>query len=199
MTQETPTMSSREIAELCGKQHRHVLRDIEKLNLTYERLSLPKVGQGYYTLTNTGDQQHREYYLTKEQTLDLVTGYNVDMRIKINRRWLALEQATANVAYHEDLRLQYARKDLKERLATLDNAEQLLIKVDMARQKALNDLGDLSEFDQRMIAKYGDKYPIRTKAATTKLENMMVVEPEIDPDISRMIDEALEGLDNEIS
>lgn len=195
----TQTMGSREIAELCGKQHRHVLRDIEKLNLTYERLPLPKVGQGYYTLPNTGDQQHREFYLTKEQTLDLITGYRADIRIKINRRWLALEQATANVAYHEDLRLQFARKELKERLDALDNAEQLLIKAEMARQKALDDLGDLSEFDQRMIAKYGDKYPIRKKAVETKIENMMVVEPEIDPDISRMIDEALEGIDDEIA
>lgn len=192
----TQTISSREIAELCGKSHRNVLVDIDKLNTTYERLSLLKIQQGYYTTPKTGRQQHREFYLTKEQTLDLITGYRADIRIKINRRWLALEQATANVAYHEDLRLQFARKELKERLDALDNAEQLLIKAEMARKKAL---GDLSEFDQRMIAKYGDKYPIRMKAVATKIENMMVVEPKIDPDISRMIDEALEGLDDEIA
>lgn len=192
-------MGSREIAELCGKSHRNVLVDIDKLNTTYERLSLLKIQQGYYTTPKTGRQQHREFYLTKEQTLDLITGYRADIRIKINRRWLALEQATANVAYHEDLRLQFARKELKERLDALDNAEQLLIKAEVARRKALDELGDLSEFDQRMIAKYGDKYPIRMKAVATKIENMMVVEPEIDPDISRMIDEALEGLDDEIA
>ena len=66
----TQTMGSREIAELCGKSHRHVLRDVEKLNLNYERLSLPKIEQGYYTTPKTGSQQHREFYLTKEQTLD---------------------------------------------------------------------------------------------------------------------------------
>lgn len=192
-------MGSREIAELCGKSHRNVLVDIDKPNTTYERLSLLKIQQGYYTTPKTGRQQHREFYLTKEQTLDLITGYRADIRIKINRRWLALEQATANVAYHEDLRLQYARKEVLERLEHLDHAEQLLRQAEEARQKVLAELGDLSEFDQRMIAKYGDKYPIRTKAAATKLENMMVVEPEIDPEISRMIDEALEGLDDEIA
>ena len=195
----TQTMGSREIAELCGKSHRHVLRDVEKLNLNYERLSLPKIEQGYYTTPKTGSQQHREFYLTKEQTLDLVTGYNVEIRININRRWLALEQAVANVAYHEDLRLQFARKEVLERLKALDDTEQLLIKAETARRKALDELGDLSEFDQRMIAKYGDKYPIRTKAVATKIENMMVVEPKIDLDISRMIDEALDGLDDEIA
>ena len=93
--QNTPTMSSREIAELCEKEHRHVLRDIDNLNETYEKMGLPKVGQGYYTTPNTGNQQYREYLLTKEQCIDLITGYRADLRIRINRRWQQLEQATA--------------------------------------------------------------------------------------------------------
>ena len=95
--QNTPTMSSREIAELCDKEHRHVLRDIDNLNETYEKIPLPKVGQGYYTTPNTGNQQHREYLLTKEQCIDLITGYRADLRIKINRRWQELEKAISLV------------------------------------------------------------------------------------------------------
>lgn len=170
----TQTMSSREIAELCGKQHKHVCRDIGKLDENYARLGLPKVGRSSYIQENNG-REHREYHLTREQTLDLVSGYNLAMRIKINRRWLELEQAVANVAYHEDLRLQYARKELFERLEELDNAKQLIRQAEVARQKALSRLGDLLEFDQRMIAKYGDKYPIRPKAAAVELENTIVV------------------------
>ena len=41
---DDPTMSSREIATLCDKEHRHVLRDIDNLNETYEKMGLPKVG-----------------------------------------------------------------------------------------------------------------------------------------------------------
>ena len=47
--QNTPTMSSREIAELCDKEHRNVCRDIENLNATYEQMGMPKVGQTPYT------------------------------------------------------------------------------------------------------------------------------------------------------
>ena len=43
-------------------------------------MGLPKVGQGYYTTPNTGNQQYREYLLTKEQCIDLITGYRADVR-----------------------------------------------------------------------------------------------------------------------
>ncbi|QIM65240.1 Rha family transcriptional regulator [Frederiksenia canicola] len=89
------TMSSREIAKLCGKEHRHVLRDIENLNQTYEEMGLPKIGQGYYTHPNTGNQQHREFLLSREQCVDLITGYRTDVRIRINRRWQELESQQA--------------------------------------------------------------------------------------------------------
>ena len=91
LKQTAQTMSSREIAQLCEKQHGHVCRDIEQLNQTYEQMGLSKIGQGYYTHPSTGSQQHREFLLTKEQSIDLVTGYRADIRIRINRRWAELE------------------------------------------------------------------------------------------------------------
>ena len=89
--QSNKTMSSREIAQLCDKEHRNVLRDIDLLNETYTHMGLPKIEQGYYTHPSTGSQQHREFLLTKEQSIDLVTGYRADIRIRINRRWQELE------------------------------------------------------------------------------------------------------------
>lgn len=91
LTTINQTMSSREIAELTNKEHRSVLRDIDKLNEHYTNLGMHKVVQGSYTLPSTGNQQHRCYELTKMQTIDLMTGYNIELRIKINRRWEELE------------------------------------------------------------------------------------------------------------
>lgn len=84
------TMSSREIAELTGKRHDHVCRDIELLNETLAQESLPKVGESIYVADN--GQSYREYLLSKEQTIDLMTGYNRNLRVRINRRWQELEQ-----------------------------------------------------------------------------------------------------------
>ena len=82
-------MTSREIAELAGKQHGHVVRDIELLNETLMQESLSIIGESFYTADN--GQTYREFLLTKEQTIDLMTGYSRNLRVRINRRWAELE------------------------------------------------------------------------------------------------------------
>lgn len=71
---EVKTMSSREIAQLCQKRHDNVCNDIRILNETYEKMGLLKIKDTLYTNEQNG-QQYREYLLTKEQSIDLVTGY----------------------------------------------------------------------------------------------------------------------------
>ena len=87
---EVKTMSSREMAQLCQKRHDNVCNDIRILNETYEKMGLLKIKDTLYTNEQNG-QQYREYLLTKEQSIDLVTGYNRELRIAINRRWQELE------------------------------------------------------------------------------------------------------------
>ncbi len=132
------TMSSREIADLCNKDHRHVLRDIDDLNATYEVMALPKVGQSNYTADN--GQSYRQYLLNKEQTIDLITGYRADIRIRINRRWQELEaQASAPVipaTLSEALRLAADQAELIEhqqsRLALVEPKAAALDVIDSA-------------------------------------------------------------------
>lgn len=88
---EEQTMSSREIAALTGKRHDHVCRDIVKLEISYEEMSLPKVGEREYR--NERGQTYREFLLTKLQCFDLMTGYSAELRIKVNRRWNELENS----------------------------------------------------------------------------------------------------------
>ena len=90
------TMSSFEIAKLTGKQHKHVMRDIRDLNIGYENLHLPNFGQMFkITELPNGAKRNDPYFeLTKMQTFDLLTGYNTELRIKVNRRWAELEALT---------------------------------------------------------------------------------------------------------
>lgn len=91
-------MSSREISQLTGKRHDHVLRDIDNLNVKYTEMGLPKIGDTPYT-NPQNSQTYRECFLDKMQTLDLMTGYSIEMRIKVNRRWQELENYVNSEEY----------------------------------------------------------------------------------------------------
>ncbi|MBT0780584.1 phage regulatory protein/antirepressor Ant [Paracoccus sp. pheM1] len=84
------TMSSREIAELCEKQHKHVLRDIETM---LEQIAEPKFGPSDFASTykdSTG-RTLKEYRLPKDLTVTLITGYRADLRYKVVKRLEQLE------------------------------------------------------------------------------------------------------------
>ncbi|AGZ34684.1 phage-encoded protein [Pseudomonas sp. VLB120] len=86
-------MSSREIADLTGKQHFHVKRDIEKL--------LADLGEDASTFGCTYlDGQNRtqtEYRLDREHTDCLLTGYSAAMRMAVIKRWRELEEGSGRV------------------------------------------------------------------------------------------------------
>ena len=74
-----PRMSSREIAELCEKQHKHILRDIRQM---LDEIGGSKFGPSDF-LSEYQDSQGKcrtEYLLPKDLTVTLVTGYHADLR-----------------------------------------------------------------------------------------------------------------------
>jgi phage regulator Rha-like protein len=90
-----PTMSSNEIADLTGKRHDHVMRDIRAMLGELHGTEAPKFG-GYYTAEN--GKQNPCFNLPKRETLILVSGYSVAMRAKIIDRWQELESAKPDPA-----------------------------------------------------------------------------------------------------
>lgn len=81
------TMSSVEIAELTGKRHDHVIRDIR--NLLVQGVAAPNFGESTYKDAN---QQYRPCFnLTKKGCLILASGYDAKLREKIIDRWEELE------------------------------------------------------------------------------------------------------------
>jgi len=84
------TMSSLEIAELTGKRHDNVVRDIKAM---FEQLGdsegLLKSEDTYVNPQN--GQKYKCYSLPKEETICLIAGYNVQVRMRIIKRWQELE------------------------------------------------------------------------------------------------------------
>lgn len=86
------TMSSREIAELTGKQHKDVIRDIrvmiealKKDGADLRHVAEEKDGRGYTSC----------FHLDRELTETLLTGYSIPLRRRVIARLHELEQQQA--------------------------------------------------------------------------------------------------------
>ena len=93
LTNTSQTMSSLEIAELTGKEHKDVLRDIRTTIAQYEQfLSKEQIcamlKESSYLVNNRAQPM---FELNKQASLDIVTGYSLEMRHKVNKRWQELE------------------------------------------------------------------------------------------------------------
>lgn len=92
------TMSSREIAELTGKRHDHVLRDIRTmLAELYGEDGVP--GFEDTQINPQNGQSYPIFSLPKREAMILVSGYSVAMRAKIIDRWQELEAQASKPAF----------------------------------------------------------------------------------------------------
>lgn len=83
------TMSSVEIAELTGKRHDHVIRDIRKMLADLGDPSPHFWGK----VPSNGGRPMEVANLPRRECLILVSGYSVELRAKIIDRWEELERA----------------------------------------------------------------------------------------------------------
>lgn len=95
----TVTMSSREVADLTGKQHHHVVRDI-KHNLAELNLDASKFGCIYLDASN---RKQTEYLLPPDLVMTLLTGYSVPLRHRVVTRLHELESVSRHDAIPKSL------------------------------------------------------------------------------------------------
>lgn len=135
------TMTSREIAELTGKQHSHVKRDIEsmckELGVHYPDL------ESVFTAANS--QKYTEYRLPKDETLCLVAGYDVKARMKIIKRWQELE-ATPKAPTIRD-----------PQLAAMVT---MLTQLDTVKQEQSRQAGEIESIKAKLIATADQFYTV---------------------------------------
>lgn len=80
-------MSSREISELTGKQHKNVKVDVEKMlsELKEDALNFQRI------YLDTMNRQQTEYLLDRDHVDCLLTGYSSRARMTVIKRWRELE------------------------------------------------------------------------------------------------------------
>lgn len=91
----SPTMSSKEIAELTGKRHDNVVRDIK--DMVSQILGHSSDLRNEQIQGVTVEKDHRGFikviHLDHSHTITLITGYDARQRKKVVDRWLELEHS----------------------------------------------------------------------------------------------------------
>jgi len=87
------TMTSLEIAELTGKQHKNLMRDIRNMEPAWVKVQGLKfeLSSRTYQLPNGGTKEVPCYVLTKTECLYIATKFNDEARAKLVLRWQELE------------------------------------------------------------------------------------------------------------
>ena len=153
---QTQTMSSREIAELTGKEHKNVLRDIREM-LEGLEINLAQFSAQY---KDSSGKQNLLFNLPKRECLILVSGYNIQLRAKIIDRWQELEQVTQTLADNAGVPKEVLIKDAKD--------DALLAKL----QASIDASKAKSELSKLKVEAAKEKYAEQSKvlhARTTKL------------------------------
>ncbi|MEI2271875.1 phage regulatory protein/antirepressor Ant [Sphingobacterium sp. ML3W] len=120
------TMSSREMAEMTGKQHAHVMQAIRKMELAWEKVNQSKFGLVEYT--DAKGEKRPEYQLSKKECLYIATKFNDEARAILINRWEELEnkpsspQSDAVVLANAFQILNNMVEDQKRLIAQKDNA-----------------------------------------------------------------------------
>lgn len=139
-------MSSLEIAQLIGKQHAHVMRDIR--SILEQGVAESNFGLGSYSDAN--GQNRPCYNLTKKGCLILASGYDAKLREKIIDRWEELETKEQLGDYTAQqplspseliLRLAQMNVENERKMKELsDNQQRLESEIEEIRQRTITDL-----------------------------------------------------------
>lgn len=129
-TEPQKTMTSLDIAEITGKQHKHVMEAIRKMEAAWERIS----GSNFRLTSRTVEQPNggtREipcYLLDKTEYLFIATKFNDEHRAKLVLRWKELEMEKVQPKSGAEMLLLYAQQmvEQEKRLSSMEGKQNLL-------------------------------------------------------------------------
>ena len=122
--QSNKTMSSREIATLCEKEHKNVIRDIRNM---LDSLDDSLLSHEYYQILTDERGYTSEILLNENLSINLVTGYNPTLRLRMVQHWQELRKPK-ELSRMELIEL--AMHAERERIALENKVEQLQPKAD---------------------------------------------------------------------
>lgn len=137
------TMTSREIAELTGKSHSNVMRDIRAMMDALEQDSNLNSVCKTTTYAGSNGQAYDQYELDKDTCLTLLLGYDAVARMKVVKRWQELEGGAAPA-----LNMRDPKQLVTAALQLIEVNQELQAKIDQQQQKIAVDAPKVEGFDR---------------------------------------------------
>ena len=138
-------MTSLEIAELTGKQHKNVMQAIRNMEPAWEKVTGLKfqLCEKSYLLANGVTKKQPFYQLTKTECLYIATKFNDEARAKLVLRWEELEMADGFATPHSALqrrrKMEEGRGQMSE-VRCLSEPKEILQLADHIMGEALSEL-----------------------------------------------------------
>lgn len=143
------TMSSREIAELTGKEHKNVLADVRKM--------LGELGKAAAEFSATAQTQGPNnsirtievFNLPKDLTITLVSGYNVQVRHRIVTRWMELEEKARGPMFKSPTSVMESMQQTMQALQLAMQKEQenqILLLENKVKDEVIEEMAPKAEF-----------------------------------------------------
>ena len=143
--QNQKRMSHREVAELTGKEARHVKRDCEVM---FIELGLDPEGYAQPWTHPQNSQTYIEYMLTRDLVETLITGYSIKLRHAVLQRWRELESQVSLPSYAIDDPIKRAEKWIEEakqkQLAIQERDHAIATKAEIGNRREATAMGRLS-------------------------------------------------------
>ena len=174
-------MSSREIAEITGKEHKNVMRD---LRLILDNLAELKNELGVYEANylDSNGQQRPMYLLDKKATLLIVSGYDVNLRLAIINRWEELESQNTTkvptnfiealesliIAEKQKEALMLESQEKQARIEKLIHNSKLYTVTELAKEVGLRSAQELNKVlsEKKIQYKVNETYVLSAKYAS---------------------------------
>ena len=143
--QNQKRMSHREVAELTGKEARHVKRDCEVM---FIELGLDPEGYAQPWTHPQNSQTYIEYMLTRDLVETLITGYSIKLRHAVLQRWRELESQVSLPSYAIDDPIERAKKWIEEekqkQLVIQERDHAIATKAEIGSRREATAMGRLS-------------------------------------------------------
>ncbi|EFD0872100.1 Rha family transcriptional regulator [Escherichia coli] len=133
------TMSTRQIAELTGKNHKDVMRDFRRMIDSLEKgseLAGRNFALGYFVESSYFDKNNQSrpmYELDEDLCNTLVMGYDAPLRFKVAKEWRLMKEGNQKPTIVEDLNDPAYIAEMFERGARLARENQRLVDLHVRR------------------------------------------------------------------